>query len=218
MLVSAFNTLVVSVCRHDQAQARVCRCVVCDTKPPSTLDRASLHLLHGARRWRTQGACSSLSFGTRVESACRHDQALARVCRCVVCDDGAAINAPTDRASLHLLHGARRWRTQGACSSLPLALGWRVLAVMTRHRHVSAGASFATTEPPSTLRLIEQACTCSTVHGGGGFNDSLKALADSRTHSSKCATGLWSQAEVDVRCVLVSAAGTSTNQAPNELP
>ena len=163
VLVSAFGTRVESACRHDQAPARVCRCVVCDDGAAinAPTDRASLHLLHGARRWRTQGACSSLSFGT-----CRHDQAPVRVCRC---DDGAAIIAPTDRASLHLLHGARRWRTQGACSSLPLALGWRVPAVMTRHWHVSAGASFATTEPPSTLRLIEQACTCSKVHGGGGL-------------------------------------------------
>ena len=36
--------------------------------------------------------------------------------------------APTDRASVHLLHDAQRWRTQGACLSLPRALGWRVLA------------------------------------------------------------------------------------------
>ena len=35
--------------------------------------------------------------------------------------------APTDQASLQLLHVARRRRTQGACSSLRLALGRRAL-------------------------------------------------------------------------------------------
>ena len=37
------------------------------------------------------------------------------------------MQASTDGASLRLVHGARRRRqAQGACSSLPLALGWRV--------------------------------------------------------------------------------------------
>ena len=76
--------------------------------------------------------------------------------------------APTDRASLHLLHDARWWRTQGACSSLPRALGgWRVLAATTTH--LQDGGFFFATEAAMKLRLIEQACGCSTVRGGGGL-------------------------------------------------
>ena len=70
--------------------------------------------------------------GTRVESACRcgHTSALIVVC------NGAAINeAPTGGARLLLVHGARRRRSQGACSSLPQALEWRALAAVTTHLH-----------------------------------------------------------------------------------
>ena len=75
--------------------------------------------------------------GTRVESACHHDHdhtaALIVVC------NGAAMQAPTGGASFRLLHGARRRRSQGACSSLPLALGWRVLTTVTTHLHFICG-------------------------------------------------------------------------------
>ena len=42
-------------------------------------------------------------------------------------------DAPTARASWRLLDGARRWRMQGACLSLPPALVQRVLATTTSH-------------------------------------------------------------------------------------
>ena len=38
---------------------------------------------------------------------------------------GAVDQAPTDRASLRLLHSASRRRRQGVCSSLPLAVEFR---------------------------------------------------------------------------------------------
>ena len=48
----------------------------------------------------------------------------ARATCLVVClYNGSRPEPPTGRASLRLRHGARRRPTQGACSSLPLALG-----------------------------------------------------------------------------------------------
>ena len=68
-------------------------------------------------------------------------------------------------ASLRLLHGARPWPTQGACSSLRVALRWRVLAP---RQQASAGGFVFATEAAIKLRLvIEQDCGCSTVRGGG---------------------------------------------------
>ena len=70
-------------------------------------DRASLRLLHGARRRPTQGACSSLPLALRcgeclpLEPGSMHMQV---VCLC----NGSRHEAPTDRASLRLLHGARQ--------------------------------------------------------------------------------------------------------------
>ena len=68
--------------------------------------------------------CSTVRGGSGLKvhaRLCRwhSNQAPAGLCLC----EGAAIgNAPTDRAHLQLLHSARRMRTQGTCSSLPLAL------------------------------------------------------------------------------------------------
>ena len=82
-------------------------CVLQRSRNEAPTDGASLRrLLHGARRTGTQGACSSLPPGTRVQIACRPDQAPALV---VVCN-GAAMK----------------------------------------------------------LSLMEQACGCCTVQGGGG--------------------------------------------------
>ena len=77
--------------------------------------------------------------------------------------------APTDRASLHLLHGSGRRRTQGACSSLPRALWWRVLAATSTH--LQEVVFPLQRRPPLRLRLIEQACICftSSMHGRGGL-------------------------------------------------
>ena len=59
-----------------------------------------------------------------------------------------------NRANLRLLHGPRwRRRTQGACSSLPLALRWRVLAATTRHLHQSCRWFAFATEDAMQLRL-----------------------------------------------------------------
>ena len=133
--------------------------------------------------------------------------------------------APTDRASLRLLHCARRRPTQRACSFLPLAHWWRerLLAAKPTHLHHPANGLLLQRSsdrsskraaaprcekeadsrcvlvfaclwalvwreclPPATkapagvfgslqteaamnLRLIEQACGCSTVREGGGL-------------------------------------------------
>ena len=59
-------------------------------------------------------------------------------------------------------------RAGGACSSLPLALRWRVLAA--RHKAHQASVcrwiAFAL-EAAMKLRLVEQACGCSTVRSEG---------------------------------------------------
>ena len=79
--------------------------------------------------------------------------------------NGSRHEAPTDRASSRLLHGARRRPTQGACSSLRVALRWRVLAP---RQQASAGGFVFATEAAIKLRLvIEQDCGCSTVRGEG---------------------------------------------------
>ena len=104
------------------------------------IDGASLRLLHGARRRRTQGACSPLPPALQPGT-----------CRCVWLCVGAAMQAPTDGASLRLLHGARRTGTQGACLSLRPALGFKVLVApirylqcvlqWSRHKSPTGGAS-----------------------------------------------------------------------------
>ena len=69
------------------------------------------------------------------------------------------MQAPTDGASLRLLLGVRRRRTQGACSSLPPGTPTGHLHVclpLRRSCHASSG-------------LTEQACGCSSVRGGGGL-------------------------------------------------
>ena len=58
-----------------------------------------------------------------VESAYRHDDTGV-----LPLQWGRREAPPTVRVSLRLLHGARWCRSQGACSPLPLALGWKVLA------------------------------------------------------------------------------------------
>ena len=66
---------------------------------------------------------------------------------------------PTDRASLPLLHGARRRRPQGgaACSSLPLALiQWRVLATKA-HALAPAGACALSAETPPCEATTDRA-------------------------------------------------------------
>ena len=80
---------------------------------------------------------------------------------------GAVDQAPTDRASLRLLHSASRRRRQGVCSSLPLAVEFRVVAAMTRHLPARCSLGLCT-RAAIKLRLIEQACDCSTVRVGGG--------------------------------------------------
>ena len=92
-------------------------------------DPASSLLLHGARRMQTEGACSCLplALGWRVLAVpIKHMQVSV-----ITFATYSRHDAPTDRASSRLLHGPQRSRPEGACSCLPLALGWRVLAVPT---------------------------------------------------------------------------------------
>ena len=68
------------------------------------------------------------AMGTRLESACRPvDQAAT----CHETCNGAVMKLRLMEQALRLLHGARWRRTQCACSSLPRALGWRVLAALS---------------------------------------------------------------------------------------
>ena len=76
-------------------------------------DRASLRLLHGARRMHIHGDASSLPLNLALQPG---------TCRSLPLRRSRQWNVSTDRASLRLLHGARRKRTESACSSLPLAL------------------------------------------------------------------------------------------------
>ena len=76
-------------------------------------------------------ACSSSASGTRMESGRRHhDEAPAVLVSVFALSHHGA---PTDRASLRLLHGARQRRSLGACASLPGA-------TITRHLQVFAFA------------------------------------------------------------------------------
>ena len=128
--------------------------------------------------------------GTRMPSNRRTDQAPAGVLSL----QRSRHQAPTGRASLRLLHGACCRHTLGACSSLSAALGRRVLAAPTRHlqdgvlslqcsRHEVANEhTGGVCLPPcqahagvrlcngaaTKLRLVEQYCGCSTVHGASG--------------------------------------------------
>ena len=111
---------------------------------------------------RAGGACSSLPLALRWRVlAARHKAHQASFCLQVDClCIGSRHEAPTGRASLRVLHGAKRRPTQG--SSLPLALRWRVL---TARHHApgtpACGFAFATNAAVD-LRLIEQACGCRT--------------------------------------------------------
>ena len=87
-----------------------------------------------------------------------------RTCRWFVCCNGATNGPPTDRASLRLLHGARRRQTQGACSYCYAGTPVEKCLPPT----LSSWFACAT-EPLLDLRLIEQACGCSTVRGSGGL-------------------------------------------------
>ena len=106
------------------------------------------------------------TFDTRVEqSACRHDRP-ASTCRLVCLPlRRSRHEAPTGRASLHLLHDARRWRAHGgACSSLPLALGRS--RVLGNCRHVCVYVRRSRHEAPTgraSLHLLDN------MHGGGGL-------------------------------------------------
>ena len=126
-----------------------------------TEDVARLWLLHGARRTRAQGACSSFlppALGAKSVLA-NTDQAPALVVFC----KRSRHQASTDgQASLRLLHGARWTRTQGAFARL-----------CRRH----SGWSSACQHRPDTCNVFckrsrlleEQVCGCSTVRGGQGL-------------------------------------------------
>ena len=98
--------------------------------------------------------------GPRVDSACRQHQGPVTCLQVLCLRNGSRHAAPTDRASLRLLHSARQRRTQGACSCLCL---WHSDAATT---HLAKCFTFAT-EAAMQLGLIGQACGCCTGRGGG---------------------------------------------------
>ena len=95
------------------------RCFCNGSRHATPTDRASLRLLHGARPRPTQGACSSLPLILE----CRVLAARTRHLQVVCLHNASRHAAPTDRASLRLLRGARRRPTQGACESLLVESG-----------------------------------------------------------------------------------------------
>ena len=166
------------------------------TEPPPLCkahptDRASLPLLHGARRRRPQGgaACSSLPLALiqwRVLATKAH--ALAPAGAFALSAETPPCEATTDRASLRLLHGARWRRPQGgACSSLRLALlRWRVLAT-NDHALAPAGAVAFETELPPPCEATTDRASSWLLHGarrrrhqGGACH--LRVLATGTTH------------------------------------
>ena len=159
-------------------------------KPPT--DRASLQLLHGAWRKRTQGACSSLPLALwwrRVLVArtthLEHLQVASPLQR------EAAMKPPTDRASLRLLlHGARRRLSQGAC----------VVESACRQDQRTSHTCFP---------LIEQACGCSMVRGGSTrgarYSDASHAPLKRLRYAALC-----SPPPPRVSCSLVSRLGFPT--------
>ena len=124
-------------------------------------DRPSLRLLHGARRRRrTQGACSSLPLALEWESACFVNQAPAADGVCLLCNQAAM--------QLRLIDKRRRRRTQDVCSSLPLALEWESALWHSDQAPAAEGVCLLCNQAAMQLRLTDQACSCSTVRGGGG--------------------------------------------------
>ena len=115
--------------------------------------------------------------GTRVQSACR-----LRSGTCNVSCNGAAMKLRQMEQACGCSKVQIWTRIQGACLSLPQALGCRVLVTPTRHLQCVWGGGAA-----MKLRLMEHVCGCSTVRGG----QELKVCRHTTT-----------------RCLLVSAVST----------
>ena len=141
-----------SACRHDKAPAGE-RIIATKTLRRSSHEaptgRASLHLLARCTAVPDSRCVLVSTASNRVESACRPCQG---TCGCLhLCNGAAMIRRLVEQACTFSMHGARRWRTQGACSSLLRALEWRALATMTRHLQVSAPLRESRHEAPSKL-------------------------------------------------------------------
>ena len=96
-------------------------------------DRASWRLLQGARRRPTQAACSSVPLAL-CGVGCLPPRIRHLPAGGFVLATESRHEAPNDRASVRLLHGARRRPTQGVCSSLLLVLcDAKCLPPGTRH-------------------------------------------------------------------------------------
>ena len=93
--------------------------------------------------------------GTRLESACRPvDQAAT----CHETCNGAVMKLRLMEQALRLLHGARWRRTPCACSSLPRALDWRVLAALSTRQFGFDGIY--------SNSLSSRTFTCGCLHDG----------------------------------------------------
>ena len=100
--------------------------------PPT--DRASLRLLHGARQRRTQGAVRvSAGGGRRYLHLLLFSETMFWVSLLDTApSQHTAVAYPSDSRCV-LISGTGWRRTQRACSSLPLAFVWRVLVAAIRH-------------------------------------------------------------------------------------
>ena len=148
------------VCRRDQAPAGVCLCNRCIWK---------LRLIEQAC-----GCCTGRNGGGLMVYAClchhQHfgvESMIAAVTMCLMATlKRSRREAPTDRASLQVLHGATRRQTQGAGSSLLPSL--RGAECVCRRDQAPAGVCLCN-RCIWKLRLIEQACGCCTGRNGGGL-------------------------------------------------
>ena len=130
------STRMESAGHHDHAPALIVICTGAATKLRLLVEQASgCCTVRGKGGINNQGVCVLVCVcSTRMmESAGQRDHAPALI---VVCTRTTMMLRLLE-ASLQLLHGARRRRTQErcACSSVIVALGWEVLASAVTHLH-----------------------------------------------------------------------------------
>ena len=133
MLVSAAGTPVMeSACRQTPGTMDVQVVCLCNE---ATIKR---------RRW-TEGARPCRRHSNQAPAGVFYSS----VCLC----DGAIMQAPPDRASLRLLHGARWRRIKSACLSLPQALQ----SDTCRYLCLGNGAAMQAPPEQASLRLVHGA-------------------------------------------------------------
>ena len=151
VVASAAGTRSKSACRHE-----------------ASTGRARLQLLDRVRRRLTCGACLSLPPALVWKNTCRL-VARPAVCLCTV--HWSCHEALTGRASLWLLDGMRGG--DGLKVHAP-PCHWHSSVKCLPPR--PAACSVVCKRDAMKLRLVEQACSCSTVRGGDGLKSACASL------------------------------------------